>query len=67
MWYEEEEEVYGFDLINYAKSINGGKNPHEDNIDERFNCGSNYPGFGHLTDEQIKSEVLGTVPKSKEE
>lgn len=50
LWEYAEEEVFVFDLVNYAKSINGGKNIDEDDIDEWFNCGINYQGFENLTD-----------------
>lgn len=61
-----EEEVFTLNLISYAKSINGGKNIDEDDIDEWFNCGINYPGFEHLTDKQIVGRVLGTISNSEE-
>lgn len=64
--YVEKDKVSAFDLFNYVKSVNAGKNIDEDNIDEWFNYGINYSGFEHLADEQIVGKVLGMVSKSEE-
>lgn len=58
---DEEKEVSAFDLVNFEKSITGGENVDEDNIDERINYDTNDPGFEQLTDEQAVGEALGTV------
>jgi len=62
-----EEEVFAFDLVNFAKSITGGENVDEDNVDEWINCEASDQGFEHITDEQIVEGALGTVSEREEE
>ncbi|VVC41732.1 Hypothetical protein CINCED_3A018470 [Cinara cedri] len=67
---EEEEEVStcgSLDLANFSKSLTGGENVDEENINEWINCDANDPGFEHLSDKQIVSGALGTVSESEDE
>ncbi|XP_050523014.1 jerky protein homolog-like [Daktulosphaira vitifoliae] len=64
---EEEEEVSAFDLANFSKSLTGGENFDEENINEWINCDANDPGFERLSDEQIVSGALDTVSESEGE
>ncbi|KAL4104597.1 hypothetical protein QTP88_019891 [Uroleucon formosanum] len=60
----EEKEVFAFDLANFSKSLTGGDNVDEENINVWINCDANDPGFKRLSDEQIVSGALGTVSES---
>ncbi|KAL4152893.1 hypothetical protein QTP88_000726 [Uroleucon formosanum] len=64
---KEEEVVSAFDLANFSKSLTGGENVDEENINEWINCDANDPGFERLSDEKIVSGALGTVLESEGE
>lgn len=56
------------DLANFTKSIIESENVDEDKWSmSEHNCDNNDPSFEHLTDEQVLSGALGTIPESKEE
>jgi hypothetical protein len=54
-------------LANFSKSLTGGENVNEENINEWINCDANDPGFERLSVEQIVSGALGTVSESEGE
>ncbi|VVC39681.1 Hypothetical protein CINCED_3A023089 [Cinara cedri] len=63
----EEEEFSAFDLANFSKSLTGGENVDEENINEWINCDADEPGFERLSDGQIVNGALGTVSESEGE
>jgi hypothetical protein len=52
-WVAIAEEEVSFDLVNFAKTITGGENVDEDNINERIHCDAIDSGFDCFTDEKI--------------
>lgn len=58
---------FSFNLANFTKSITGGENFDENNINVWINCKTYNPGFDHVIDEQIVGGALGTVSESEED